>query len=77
MIPQWMADKRSAVCLACDQYGGCPGRWTILQDRPACPLGKLPSKDDEIAARAWPDGAEQVSGCCDSADNYLSRTPRV
>lgn len=71
MIPQWVADKRSGVCLNCDQYAGCSGRWDILAEAPNCPLGKLPSVGDEIAARAWPDGADPVSGCCDSAMDYL------
>lgn len=77
MIPQWIADKRAGLCLACDRYAGCPTRWDILQEAPQCPLGKLPSRDDEIAARAWPTTMESVSGCCDSAQNYLVPSPRM
>lgn len=25
---------------------------------------------DQIAKRAWPEGVDPVSGCCDSAENY-------
>jgi hypothetical protein len=75
MIPQWIADKRAQVCLSCDRYAGCPTRWDILADKPQCPLGKLPSRDEEVAARAWPAGAQPVSGCCDSARNYLVPHP--
>ena len=70
MIPGWLADKRSQTCLDCEKYGGCPVRWDILQNAPKCPLNKLPSKDEEIAARAWPQDVDRISGCCDSAENY-------
>lgn len=77
MIPQWLADKRAQTCLNCDQYARCPVRWDILQEAPKCPLGKLPSKSDEIAAKAWPDGVQPISGCCDSAKNYLPQGHRI
>jgi hypothetical protein len=46
-------------------------RFQILSEAPTCPLDKLASRSDEIAAKAWPEGAQQISGCCDSAQNYL------
>ena len=71
MIPRGLIDKRTAICLSCYQRTGCVARFQILSEAPTCPLNKLPSKADEIAAKAWPEGAPQVSGCCDSAINYL------
>ena len=72
MIPRWILDKRIATCLDCDRQTTCTARFRILHDAPQCPLGRLATRDEEVAARAWPDGAEQASGCCDSAQNYLS-----
>jgi hypothetical protein len=46
-------------------------KFDLATEAPACPLNRLPSRADEIAAKAWPEGAQQVSGCCDSAENYL------
>jgi hypothetical protein len=71
MIPRWLVDKRIAICLSCYQRTGCVARFQILSEAPTCPLNKLPSKADEIAAKAWPEGAPQASGCCDAAENYL------
>lgn len=73
MIPRWILDKRIKVCLSCDRHSSCPARFQILDDAPRCPLKLLPSRDEEVAARAWPSGVPEVSGCCDSATNYLSR----
>jgi len=77
MIPRWLVDKRTAICLSCHQRTGCVARYQILSEAPTCPLNKLASRSDEIAAKAWPEGAQQISGCCDSAQNYLSQRTRV
>ena len=71
MIPRWIVDKRISICLSCEQATTCTARFEILNEAPMCPLKRIASKADEIAARAWPDGAQQISGCCDSATNYL------
>jgi hypothetical protein len=73
MIPRWILDKRLKTCLACEQQATCTARFEILAEAPRCPLGRLASRADEVAAKAWPESAQQVSGCCDSAVNYLSR----
>jgi hypothetical protein len=70
MIPKWLVEKRTQVCLKCERLKECRARFEILHEAPSCPLKKLPSKADEIAAKAWPAGAEPISGCCDSALNY-------
>lgn len=72
MIPRWILDKRIAICLDCDHQTTCAARFQILKDAPQCPLGRLPTREQEVAAKAWPEGAERASGCCDSAQNYLS-----
>lgn len=69
MIPRWIIDKRLAICAQCEQATECSVRFQILQDAPDCPLKRLATRDEEVAARAWPAGAELVSGCCDSAMN--------
>ena len=77
MIPRWISDKRVKTCIKCEKQIGCSAKYTILSEAPQCPLGALPSVADEIAARAWPSGAAPVSGCCDSAENYLSQHPKL
>ena len=69
-IPRWILDKRHTICANCEATNGCSDKFTILDRRPKCHLGKLNSEDDEIAERAWPSGATRISGCCDSALNY-------
>jgi hypothetical protein len=75
--PNWIVQKRVLTCINCQQQDGCVARWQIYAPAPQCPLGVLPSAGDEIATRAWPSGAAPVSGCCDSAENYLSQYPSV
>lgn len=72
MIPRWLVDKRLQICAQCERTTECAVRFQLLQDAPECPLKQLATLNDEVAARAWPAGAESVSGCCDSAQNYLS-----
>jgi hypothetical protein len=72
MIPRWLVDKRLQICAQCERTTECEVRFQLLQDAPECPLKLLANRDDEVTARAWPAGAESVSGCCDSALNYLS-----
>jgi hypothetical protein len=69
-IPRWLADERHTTCLSCVDKATCKVQYLILQDAPACPLGKLLNKSDAIAARAWPAGALEPSDCCGSAENY-------
>ena len=71
MIASWIVDKRVQLCAACQEQSGCAIKFDVATEAPACPLNRLPSKADEIAAMAWPEGAQQISGCCDSANNYL------
>lgn len=72
MIPRWLVDKRLQICAQCERTTECAVRFQLLEDAPVCPLKRLATRDEEVAARAWPAGAESVSGCCDSALNYLS-----
>lgn len=71
MIPHWVVNNRLQICIVCDSYDGCTEKWGMFIDAPKCPLGKIKTAAEEIAARAWPAGAAPVSGCCDSANNYL------
>lgn len=73
MIARWIVDKRIKTCLGCERQTTCTARFDIAAEAPKCPLERLPTRDEEIQARAWPEGARQISGCCDSAENYLSR----
>ena len=73
MIPRWLVDKRLSVCAQCEQAATCVARFQILKEAPQCPLGRLATREQEVTAKAWPEGAERASGCCDSAENYLSR----
>jgi len=77
MIPRWLVDKRMQTCAECERTTECKSKFEVLNEAPNCPLGKLPSRDDEIASRAWPDGVQPVSGCCDSAMDYLPRGHRI
>jgi len=70
MIPRWLAEQRHSTCASCVDKDACAGKYTILQEVPACPLGKLASKLDAIAARAWPAGAPEPTDCCGSAEYY-------
>lgn len=71
MIPRWLIDKRLSVCAQCEQSTECSARFEVLSEAPQCPLKQLATRDEEVHARAWPQGVESVSGCCDSAQNYL------
>ena len=64
-VERWLSLKRHAVCVACPQIKTCDAVPSIFSPVSACPLQKHPSRDEEIAARAWPATAEPVSGCCD------------
>lgn len=76
-IPSWLVDKRLSVCAQCERTTECNARFEILEDAPECPIKRLATRDEEVAAKAWPEGAESVSGCCDSAENYLPFGPRL
>ncbi len=72
MMPRWIVDKRLRTCAKCEHTATCAVRFQIANPAPECPLKLLPTEQEEIQARAWPEGAQPVSGCCDSARNYLS-----
>ena len=65
MIPGWLAQQRAQTCAKCPDKGACPRGVFILESDPQCPRGTLPNALDAIAARAWPEGVEPISGCCD------------
>lgn len=67
MIPLWLSEKRQAICYACVDKSTCAGQYTLLDEVPACPLGKLLPLDEAIAARAWPASAPRPTDCCGSA----------
>lgn len=71
-IPRWLIDKRHSICTACDRKKECSGKFSILDEFPKCPKNILPSLESEVVEKAWPSAAPKVSGCCDSAKNYLS-----
>lgn len=64
-IPGWLAQERAQTCARCQDKSMCPRALFILLEDPRCPRGVLPVAAQAIAARAWPDAAEKVSGCCD------------
>jgi hypothetical protein len=65
-IPGWLAQQRAQACGRCAEKAGCAQSLRILQDDPGCPRGVLLSRLDAIAARARPEGAQKLSGCCDA-----------
>lgn len=68
MIPRWIAQKRKETCAHCEIVKICPDKMTLLNEVPFCSLSKLHSVEDELRwAKAWPETAPRVSGCCDSA----------
>lgn len=77
MIPRWLVDKRLQICAQCERTTECRVRFEVLTEAPQCPLKRLATRDEEVAANAWPEGAQPVSGCCDSAQNYLLSQPWV
>jgi hypothetical protein len=63
--PNWLAQQRAQTCARCEDKRTCPRALYILESDPQCPRGLLPNVLDAIAARAWPEGVDAVSGCCD------------
>jgi len=67
-IPPWLLRKRHDTCQRCEIVRTCQDKQTLLDAVPVCSLAKLHPLVDEIRWRqAWPEGADAVSGCCDSA----------
>jgi hypothetical protein len=64
-IPGWLVQDRAQACGRCAEKAGCAQSLRILQDDPECPRGTLLSRLHAIAARAWPEGVDRLSGCCD------------
>jgi len=65
MIPNWLAQDRQRICSECLQKADCKAKFLMLHDDMQCQEGRQLTKDDAIAARAWPQGADRISGCCD------------
>ena len=66
MIPFAILKKRHDICQQCAQVSACVVKNALADLAPACPLDKLPTLADELTwARAWPEGVQAVSGCCD------------
>lgn len=63
--PGWLAQQRAETCAKCPDKSTCCRAIYILTPTPQCPRGLLKNTVDAIAARAWPENAEKVSGCCD------------
>jgi hypothetical protein len=66
MIPNWIIQKRAQTCAKCPELKRCAVKTQLHLASMPCPLGLQKSAMDEIAAKAWPDGAPRASGCCDS-----------
>jgi hypothetical protein len=65
VLERWIAQRRLGICRKCPQRATCQEIATIFCETSGCPLGAHPPRDEEIAAKAWPPGAERISGCCD------------
>jgi hypothetical protein len=68
MIPRWLVNDRQRTCSACAKRTECRAIPSILAERTLCPLGRHLPAQEAIAARAWPEGVERISGCCDRVD---------
>lgn len=68
MIPRWLLEQRRKTCAACSEREGCGHIPSIFHCETGCPLGRHKPAQEAIAARAWPEGAERLSGCCDRVD---------
>ena len=69
-LPYWLIQKRAQQCGACYQQRECKAKIAIMRETVDCPRGVIQPAAEEIAAKAWPAGAQPISGCCDSAENY-------
>ena len=56
---------RQQTCAACPEQPTCRAKFRMLEDDMQCPQGRQRTKADLIAARAWPEGVDRISGCCD------------
>lgn len=79
MIERWITTKRQGICEACPQREICPALkpdafafWS--EERPACPLEKLPNVFEERYSKSHPASAEPVSGCCDAPGGFTRLT---
>jgi len=63
--PRWIVEKRLRTCQQCEQLRHCSASMNLFENSTGCPIGAHKSISDEIAARAWPEGVEAISGCCD------------
>jgi hypothetical protein len=67
-MERWIIEQRRKTCLACPLEKTCVAIRDValwFSEAPTCPLNKLASRNEAIAARAWPAGVEPISGCCD------------
>ena len=68
MIESWIVQSRRKTCLRCERLPKCDAAGiihSIFREQSACPLRLHPTRLDAVAARAWPGGAQPISGCCD------------
>lgn len=68
--PNWVIQNRIKICTTCETTNSCDKKFTILRAESHCPLKKWDNADEEVRKRAWPESAQRLSGCCDSALNY-------
>lgn len=68
--PKWVIEKRVKICTTCEVNQNCDKKYYVIEDVSDCPLKKWANAAEEIRRRAWPESAQRVSGCCDSAINY-------
>jgi len=71
-VEGWIVKARLATCLKCELRADCEqtaGRIaSLLAEVTTCPKGLHPSRDEAVAARAWPEAAPKASGCCDRVE---------
>jgi len=70
-VEGWIVKARLTTCLKCSLRAECEkttGRIaSLLSEVTTCPKKLHPGRNEAVAARAWPESAPKVSGCCDRA----------
>lgn len=59
---------RMRICQSCPYLSECNPK--IEEENVDCRTGMVKSMSESIREMAWPDSADRISGCCDSALNY-------
>ena len=70
LSPRWLVESRWKTCQQCDQLRDCTASQNLFEDVTGCPKNAHLDIVEAIRQRAWPDGIDAVSGCCDSALHY-------